>query len=93
MGWFWRAALASDRRLAHLMSSYWTNFIKRGDPNGPGLPAWPTFTAQQQRALRLDDPATAGAFPLNRGLEVMDRGYDQVRGAPVGAAATSVPAK
>jgi para-nitrobenzyl esterase len=80
--WRWTPA---DRRLADEMSSYWTNFVKRGDPNGPGLPAWPRFTTQQQRALRLDDPVSAGAFPLNRGLETIEQGYDQARGASFGS--------
>jgi para-nitrobenzyl esterase len=34
---------AADYALASTMSSYWVNFAATGNPNGPGLPAWPAF--------------------------------------------------
>jgi para-nitrobenzyl esterase len=32
-----------DTKLADTMSSYWANFILKGDPNGNGLPRWPEY--------------------------------------------------
>jgi para-nitrobenzyl esterase len=33
----------ADYALAALMSDYWVNFVKTGNPNGKGLPAWPKY--------------------------------------------------
>ena len=44
-----------DRRLSQTVMGYWTNFASTGDPNGDGLPRWPSFTPPQPVLLRLGE--------------------------------------
>jgi para-nitrobenzyl esterase len=50
---------AADRTLATVVSAYWVNFAKTGDPNGKGLSSWPRFAASDPRIMRLDVNSTA----------------------------------
>lgn len=36
----WRPLTEADEKLSGRMLDYWTNFMKKGDPNGTGLPEW-----------------------------------------------------
>ncbi len=33
----------ADRAVSETMMSYWVNFAAKGNPNGPGLPNWPSY--------------------------------------------------
>ena len=62
-----------DIAVSDLMSRYWTNFAKTGDPNGPGLPKWPAFNAAHQQAMVFgQDGGHAQPFPNLKKLEAMD---------------------
>jgi para-nitrobenzyl esterase len=44
-----------DLAVSELMASYWSNFAKTGNPNGPGLPVWPAYGGPSDyQVLHLD---------------------------------------
>jgi para-nitrobenzyl esterase len=63
-----------DLKLSDMISSYWVNFAKSGDPNGPGLPKWPAFSESNQQAMVLDATPSARPVPNLDKLKAYD-GY------------------
>jgi len=61
-----------DFNLENIMSSYWVNFAKTGNPNGKGLPEWPAFDGQQTQTIDLGNEVKAIPLPFNEQLKLMD---------------------
>jgi para-nitrobenzyl esterase len=45
----------ADRKIADMMSSYWANFASTGNPNGKGLPHWPSVSEARGVTMELGD--------------------------------------
>jgi para-nitrobenzyl esterase len=56
-----------EELLSARMAAYWSNFARTGNPNGPGLPTWPRFTAASERVVVLDEPG--GEVRFHRAAE------------------------
>ena len=58
-----RPFVKADYDLADQMSSYWVNFAKTGDPNGPGLPVWPAFNENSPQVMDFADSSMVEPVP------------------------------
>ncbi len=59
LGFIANLATDKDRGVIALTQTYWTNFARTGDPNGAGLPQWPSFSQADQQTLVFDDQTKA----------------------------------
>jgi para-nitrobenzyl esterase len=61
-----------DKAAAAIMSAYWTDFAKTGDPNGGGRPVWPAYSSKQDQLLDFtNDGPVAGKVPLVERLDAI----------------------
>jgi para-nitrobenzyl esterase len=62
-----------DRKLSDQFMSYWTNFARTGNPNGPGLPVWPKC-GKDDELIHLDSTITSGPDTLRPRYEFLLQG-------------------
>ncbi len=68
----------ADLSMARTMSGYWVDFVKTGDPNGGGRPAWPRYDPASRDVLNFTDQGiTDGPDPLKERLDLWRTVWEQ----------------
>jgi para-nitrobenzyl esterase len=57
--------------LAKQISGAFANFARTGNPNHPGLPNWPAYTADKRATMIFDSPCTVRNGPESEGLRLI----------------------
>jgi para-nitrobenzyl esterase len=76
---------AADRAISADMAAYWTDFAKRSNPNGPGVPYWPVFDGSRHAVMHFTDGPHVGTTANLEDLQTLDA-YFAWRRTPRGAA-------
>lgn len=74
-----------DRTLSEAMHAAWIRFAKTGDPNGPGLPKWPSFSDGKESYLEFGDRIAAGTALRRAQLDVLSDHASGLRARQRGA--------
>jgi para-nitrobenzyl esterase len=70
----------ADTALSEVISSYWVNFTKTGDPNASGLPEWPAYSGASPQAMAFRNGAGAAEeYPNMEKLQAMDKYFARLR--------------
>ena len=67
----WLPTSDEDKKLGSIMTSYWANFAKSGNPNGAELPKWSPYEQSKPTTQILDHPISSSYHPSNSLCELL----------------------
>jgi para-nitrobenzyl esterase len=65
----------ADQKIADLMSEYWANFVKTGNPNGQHLPQWDAYDVEQEMVMTIDVTSEQKRLPDKDKFEFWEKYY------------------
>ena len=68
-----------DHKLSDTIAEYWVNFARNGNPNGPGLPEWPTYDSSADVVQILGDEVRSSVHPRKEQLDRMEKIFLKAR--------------
>ena len=69
----------AESAVAEIIQQYWINFAKTGNPNGKGLPYWPTFDESKPTTMQFSNGASLIMLPNREQIDFVDRFYKAKR--------------
>lgn len=66
---------AIDHEIANLLSSYWVNFVRTGNPNGENLPDWPAFETKSNLTMIIDTVSHSEPLPTLPQIQFWENYY------------------
>ena len=65
----------AEAAVAEILQQYWVNFAKTLNPNGKGLPYWPTFNDTKPTTMQFSNGASLITVPNREQIDFVDRYY------------------
>ncbi|MBQ0022187.1 MAG: carboxylesterase family protein [Prevotellaceae bacterium] len=78
-GWNWGAMTDTDTHMAQIMSQYWINFIKTGNPNADGLPFWTTYRQGEATVMNMHNGFSLTKAPNQKQMDFYESYFGAMR--------------